>query len=105
MLINLTHNALKFTLKGRVDLYVAYDDSNEKLRVRIKDTGKGIKKSEMGSLFDMFGKLNRTALQNSEGLGMGLRVCKLSVEANGGRISVNSAGVNKGCEFKFSFKA
>ena len=105
VLINLTHNALKFTLKGRVDLFVAYDEGNEKLWVRIKDTGKGIANSEMGSLFDMFGKLNRTAPQNSAGLGMGLKVCKLCVEANGGRISVYSAGVKRGCEFKFSFKA
>ena len=105
MLINLTHNALKFTVKGRVDLYVAYDYANEKLWVRIRDTGKGIKKCEIGSLFDMFGKLNRTALQNSAGLGIGLRVCKLSVEANGGRIKVYSAGVNRGCQFEFSFNA
>ena len=69
------------------------------------DTGKGIEQSEMGSLFNMFGKLNRTALQNSAGLGMGLKVCKQSVEANGGRISVQSAGADQGCEFTFSFKA
>lgn len=76
MLLNLTHNTLKFTFKGRVDIYVAYNDANEKLRARIVDTGRGIQKSEMGSLFNMFGTPNRMALQNSTGLGMGLKVCK-----------------------------
>ena len=53
----------------------------------------------------MFGKLNRTADQNHEGLGLGLMVCKLIVEANGGQITVKSNGAEQGCEFKFSIKA
>ncbi len=76
MLINLTHNALKFTSNGSVKLIVCYDSASEKLITRVVDTGKGIKKSELSELFNMFGKLNRTATQNSEGLGLGLMVSK-----------------------------
>lgn len=50
----------------------------------------------------MFGKLERTAEMNSDGLGLGLRICKQLVEQNGGTIQADSAGINKGSNFTFS---
>ena len=58
------------------------------------DSGKGIKQDDMQKLFTMFGKLRRTASINSDGIGMGLMICKELVELNGGTISAYSDGVN-----------
>ena len=66
------------------------------------DTGKGIAHDEMDRLFNMFGKLKRTAEQNSEGIGLGLMICKQLVEINGGTIKVDSKGIDKGSVFQFT---
>ena len=77
VLINLVRNALKFTpANGRIDVIVNYDENQQAVNVMCKDTGIGIKPSDIESLFTMFGKLQRTADMNSEGLGLGLRICK-----------------------------
>ena len=72
--------------------------------MHVVDTGKGIKESEMERLFSMFGKLLRTADMNSEGIGMGLMICKNLVELNGGEISVHSDGEDRGATFTFEMK-
>ena len=51
ILINLVKNALKFTIKGTIRIIVAYDNSNEILKVHVVDTGKGIKEEDFGKLF------------------------------------------------------
>ena len=61
MLINLVKNALKFCHRGVIRILVGYDEPEELLRVQVVDSGKGIKKEEMDTLFKMFGKLLRTA--------------------------------------------
>ena len=99
ILINLVKNALKFTSHGRVRLIATYDWAVRALKVHVVDTGKGIKEEELGNLFSMFGKLQRTAEVNSEGIGMGLMICKNLVELNGGEIRVHSDGEDRGATF------
>ena len=74
------------------------------LRVHIHDTGKGILPEDMPKLFNMFGKLKRTAKINSDGIGMGLMICQNLVRMNGGTIAVHSDGENCGSVFSFSMK-
>lgn len=52
----------------------------------------------------MFGKLQRTADVNQEGIGLGLTICKELCSKNGGEIAVESAGEGKGSTFAFSMK-
>lgn len=75
------------------------------LRVSVEDTGKGIKPEEIDKVFQMFGKLKRTASLNNEGIGLGLMICKKLVQLNEGQISLHSDGQNKGCTISFSMKA
>ena len=76
VLINLVSNALKFTSDGAVSVLMAFDNIASMLEVKVIDNGCGIRVEKHEKLFKMFGKLKRTAEVNSEGLGMGLMVCK-----------------------------
>ena len=104
ILINLTKNAFKFAQGGKVWIYMAYSPSEELLTVHVKDNGRGILKDDVHKLFNMFGKLRRTAEQNSEGIGMGLMISKNLVEINGGTISVHSDGEEMGSVFSFTMQ-
>ena len=55
-------------------------------------------------MFNLFGKLRRTAEINSEGIGMGLMICKQLVELNGGTIEVHSDGEDQGSIFTFTMR-
>ena len=66
------------------------------------DTGTGIAKEDFPKLFTRFGKLHRTAIMNSEGIGLGLTMVKQIVESSGGQIAFESQGIGHGSNFCFS---
>ena len=88
VLDNLMKNSLD-AMPDRGELTVAAFHKAEKVRIEVSDTGTGISKEELGSLFTPFqsGK--------SGGVGLGLVICKQTVEANSGSIDVKSK-VGKG---------
>ena len=104
ILINLVKNALKFTQRGNVTVFMGYDEQSEMLKANIVDTGKGISEEEKPKLFTLFGKLKRTADMNNEGIGMGLMIVQKLVSLSQGTISVHSDGLDKGSTFSFSMK-
>ena len=57
------------------------------------DTGVGFAAEERDTLFTRFGKLQRTANINSEGLGLGLMIVKQIVESAGGKVAGESQGI------------
>ena len=63
----------------------------------------GIKQEEISKLFQMYGFLESTKKLNTKGIGLGLYISKKIVNIFEGEISVTSE-VNKGSNFKFSFK-
>ena len=82
----------------------AFDRAESLLKVHVVDTGIGIRAEEMDKLFNMFGKLLRTAEMNHEGIGMGLLISKDLVKLNGGTIDVHSDGEGQGSVFSFTLK-
>ena len=76
ILINLVKNALKFTIKGQIVIKASYDYEYERLIVHVVDSGAGIAKEDFSMLFSKFGKLQRTADLNNEGIGLGLTIVK-----------------------------
>lgn len=71
---------------GEIKIVAAYDYNSEQLKVQVIDSGKGITNDEMGKIFQMFGKVERTERMNIDGLGMGLKICQRIVQKCGGEI-------------------
>lgn len=88
-LINLIKNALKFSKPyGTISIRAGFD--TDKLIFNVVDSGVGIAKDDYEKLFTRFGKLQRTAEINSEGLGLGLTIVKKIVEQSDGLVGVHS---------------
>lgn len=84
----LTHfmsNAVKFTEKGSITLG-SEQETDGKLRIWVRDTGKGIQKDERGHIFDRFVKLDEFA----QGTGLGLSICRSLAYSLGGTVGVDS---------------
>ncbi len=93
---NLLDNAVNFTTKGSIDL--SFSVTGKKLTVSVKDTGKGIPKKELHSIFGRFKQLHQETAMISGGLGLGLSIAKENAKLLGGNISVSSAE-GEGSEF------
>ena len=98
-LSNVIDNAIKFN-KERGSVVVKLSQVGNNAVVQISDTGPGIKKEHLESLFTTFNKgTMEKALQTDErGIGLGLYLAKLIIEAHKGKITVESA-VDKGSTF------
>ncbi len=99
---NLFSNAVKFTPKGgRVDaaLTAAGDGDDRHVRVRIADTGEGIRPEFLPFVFDRFRQADASTTRRHGGLGLGLAIVKQLVELHGGRVRVESDGPGRGTAF------
>nr|CAG4714925.1 unnamed protein product [Naegleria fowleri] len=99
ILVNIMTNSCKYTKKGSVELNVSYTEDNHNPRVifKIKDTGLGIDKSELPSMFRLYKRLHRKHFE-ATGSGIGLALSKLLCDILGCSISVDSEK-NKGSIF------
>lgn len=101
ILINLLNNAVKYTEAGTVTLFVKGNwniDKDFHLLCTVKDTGMGIRKEDMDSLFDKFTRMDLKKNRKIEGTGLGLAITSNMVKLMGGDINVKSE-YHKGSEF------
>ena len=107
VLINLANNAVKFTEKGKVEINIGLVEIfGEKCKVKfcVSDTGTGIEKSKLYSIFQPFVQKDASVARKYGGTGLGLSICQQIVSAwdNGNNtISVESK-VGKGSTFSFT---
>lgn len=94
---NFINNALKFTFSGSITLGY-YRQTDGYLRFYVRDTGMGIPKNKIKTVFDRFVKLNSFV----HGTGLGLSICKSLVEQMGGTIGVGSEEGEGSC-FWFTY--
>ena len=94
---NFINNALKFTFSGSLTLGY-YRQTDGYLRFYVRDTGMGIPKNKIKTVFDRFVKLNSFV----HGTGLGLSICKSLVEQMGGTIGVESEEGEGSC-FWFTY--
>jgi len=98
VLNNYIANAIKFTdADGQITVR-ARAESPQQFRIEVEDTGVGIKADDIQRLFIEFQQLDATATKQYPGTGLGLALIKKLVEAQGGRVGVNSVA-GKGSTF------
>ncbi len=92
VLHNLFDNALRHTPEGgRITIRVAPEDDG--LKLEVSDTGDGILAEHLPHVFDRFYRVDTARARESGGSGLGLAIARSIVEAHGGRIHAESAGV------------
>lgn len=102
VLNNLLSNALKFTDTDGYVLISAHEEE-EKIYVKVKDTGIGIPEDRYEDIFDKFVRING-AEETAEGTGLGLAIAKEIIEAHGGSIWCESE-LGEGSTFIFTLPA
>ena len=93
VLVNLLHNAVKFTERGRIVLDVAVLGASEdavQLRFEVRDTGIGIAEDQFDSVFDTFTQVDASSTRRHGGTGLGLAIVKEIAHLMGGRVGVDS---------------
>ncbi|MDR3611058.1 MAG: ATP-binding protein [Ignavibacteriaceae bacterium] len=104
--INLISNAVKFTEKGGIKIFVKTINTDSKyitLLCSVEDSGIGIPQNKIDTLFKPFSQVDASHTRQSGGSGLGLAICKEFVTMMGGEIGVRSE-INKGSTFYFTIK-
>ena len=103
VIINLLTNAVKYTKKGSVDFTVKElerANGNIKLYFEVKDTGIGIKETDMEKLFESFERLDVVKNRNIEGTGLGMTITVKLLELMDSELKVESV-YGEGSTFSF----
>ncbi len=98
VLVNLIHNAVKFTRPGG-QILLAAETGNGEVRFAVQDTGIGIPSEDISRIFERFYRVDRS--RTGSGTGLGLSIAKHIVEAHKGRIWVESIE-GQGSTFHFT---
>jgi len=106
VLVNLLHNAVKFTDRGRVVLEVIVLEATDhavQLRFSVRDTGIGIAEDQFDSVFDAFTQVDASSTRRHGGSGLGLAIVKELADLMGGRVGVESR-IDLGSTFWFELR-
>lgn len=95
---NLLDNAVKFSRSGQ-QICVSARTDGEDVVLSVADQGAGIPSDQLELIFDRFYQVDSTSTRRYGGMGIGLALCKAIVEAHGGRIWAESAGLQQGSTF------
>jgi signal transduction histidine kinase len=107
---NILHNAIKFTPSGgkialRSEFVPADEAVSPELILKIADTGVGIDRALLPTIFGLFTQVHSDSAVRHGGLGIGLALARSLVELHGGMISADSPGAGQGSEFTIRLPA
>ena len=101
IIYNLLSNAVKFTPDGgRIGMRAKHAGSE--IEVVVWDTGVGIAEENMVKVFESFFRVDTPYSRLTEGTGLGLPLSRKMVELHGGKLSVESAGLDQGTSVRFT---
>ncbi len=103
---NLTTNAIKYTQEGGVKVAIDYEKVDEEsidLKVKVSDTGIGMKPDDIEEIFVAFQRFDLNKNKTIEGTGLGMSIVKKLLDLMGGEIDIKST-YGKGSEFDVSLK-
>jgi len=99
ILHNLIENAIRFTEEGDITIWA--ESRNDKVEIRVSDTGIGISRDKFDDIFKSFEQADASTSRTYGGTGLGLSISKQLVELHGGSICVESA-LGEGSTFIFT---
>ncbi|WP_241383368.1 ATP-binding protein [Rhodococcus sp. CH91] len=100
IVLNLLSNAVKYTHTGSIEVDLDVDE-DDRLVLRVTDTGVGIPEAELDHVFERFHRVESAGGRSREGIGLGLSLVSDWVRALGGRMAVTSE-VGRGSTFTVS---
>ncbi|HET9025392.1 MAG TPA: PAS domain S-box protein [Burkholderiaceae bacterium] len=92
---NVLNNAAKFTPPDGA-IRVRSTNDGATFRLTVEDTGIGLRPDKLPGIFDAFSQAGEWVAREYGGLGLGLAISKAVIEAHGGKIRADSAGVDRG---------
>jgi signal transduction histidine kinase len=95
---NLLSNASKYTDPGG-EIVVEVDDTDDAVRIRVRDTGVGLPPDQLERVFELFTQVASSRDRAQGGLGIGLSLVRQLVELHGGTVSASSDGPGRGACF------
>ncbi|HYO49602.1 MAG TPA: ATP-binding protein [Chloroflexia bacterium] len=103
VLTNLLANAIKYSPGGgEIEVEAHTLDHKGEVQVQVRDRGVGVPESDRKRIFEHAYRGENGKLVNTQGLGLGLYICKLVVEAHGGHIGVKDNPTHEGSTFWFT---
>ena len=96
---NILNNASKFT-PGGGRIAVSARTTADGVTIEVKDTGMGIPRGQLESIFELFEQVDHSIERAHSGLGIGLTIAKSMVEMHGGSVEAASDGAGKGTTFR-----
>jgi signal transduction histidine kinase len=95
---NLLSNALKFSFEGQ-KVTIKISQKNERTLIKVSDTGVGFNEDYKQMLFKDARNMGRTGTEDEPSVGLGLHLCKRTIQQINGDLIAESAGTNKGASF------
>ncbi len=97
-LMNLLNNAIRFTPDGG-SIELSLEHHGGEGWIIVKDDGIGVETGQHETIFDLFYQVEDHLTRRHDGLGLGLAIVKAVAESHGGRVWVESAGIDQGAAF------
>ena len=104
VILNILDNAIKYTEKGGITVKIKkliepFGEQAAKIKIAISDTGEGMTKEELSSLFQSFSRGMAGNSFHPQGMGLGLYIARRFVELQNGKIWAESEGKGRGSTF------